>query len=113
MKTASVKGPSVISVDETQKPILNSGDILVQMHACGICGSDLEKVFGEYGQPSMRLGHEPAGIVLDVASNVVNFKKGDRVFTHHHVSCYDCVYCNHGNETMCKKYSETNLSPCG
>jgi len=113
MKTAYVKDASVISIDESTRPSLESGDILVQMHACGICGSDLEKVFGDYGQPSMRLGHEPAGIVLDVGSDVSEFKKGDRVFTHHHVSCYDCHFCNHGNETMCKKYSETNLSPCG
>ncbi len=113
MKTASVKEPSVISVSETENPSLESGDILVQMYACGICGSDLEKVFGQYGQPSMRLGHEPAGVVLDVGSDVTEFKKGDRVFTHHHVPCYDCHFCNHGNETMCKKYYETNLSPCG
>ncbi|HJJ23036.1 MAG TPA: zinc-dependent dehydrogenase [Nitrosopumilus sp.] len=113
MKTASVKEPSIISVDETEKPQLGSGDILVQMHACGICGSDLEKVFGQYGQHSMRLGHEPAGMVLDVGSDVTEFKKGDRVFTHHHVPCYDCHLCNHGNETMCKKYYETNLLPCG
>jgi len=113
MKTASVKEPSVISVDEIEKPNLESGDILVQMHACGICGSDLEKVFGQYGQPSMRLGHEPSGIVLDVGSDVTEFKKDDRVFTHHHVPCYDCHFCKHGNETMCKKYYETNLSPCG
>ena len=113
MKTASVKEPSKISVDETQKPTLESGDILVQMEACGICGSDLEKVFGQYGQPSMRLGHEPAGIVVEVGSDVTEFAKGDRVFTHHHVPCYDCHFCNHGYETMCKKYSETNLSPCG
>ncbi|MCV0431865.1 zinc-dependent dehydrogenase [Nitrosopumilus sp.] len=113
MKTASVKEPSTISVDETEKPSLTSGDILVQMQACGICGSDLEKVFGQYGQPSMRLGHEPSGIVLEVGSGVTEFKKGDRVFTHHHVPCYDCHFCNHGNETMCKKYYETNLSPCG
>ena len=113
MKTASVKEPSVISVDDSEKLELNSGEILVQMHACGICGSDLEKVFGQYGQPSMRLGHEPAGVVLDVGSDVTEFKKGDRVFTHHHVPCYNCHLCNHGNETMCKKYSETNLSPCG
>ena len=113
MKTASVKEPSVISVDETEKPTLRSGEILVQMHACGICGSDLEKVFGQYGQPSMRLGHEPAGLVLDVGSDVTEFKKNDRVFTHHHVPCYDCHLCNHGNETMCNKYYETNLSPCG
>ncbi len=113
MKTASVKEPSVISVDDTAKPTLDSGDILVQMHACGICGSDLEKVFGQYGQPSMRLGHEPAGVVLDVGADVMQFKKGDRVFTHHHVPCYDCHLCNHDNETMCQKYYETNLSPCG
>ncbi|MFQ5496633.1 MAG: zinc-dependent dehydrogenase [Nitrosopumilus sp.] len=113
MKTASVKEPSVISVDETDPPVLDSGDILVQMQACGICGSDLEKVFGQYGQPSMRLGHEPAGIVVGVGSQVSDFKKGDRVFTHHHVPCYDCHLCNHGNETMCPKYYETNLSPCG
>jgi L-iditol 2-dehydrogenase len=113
MKTASVKQPSVITVDDTEKPTLETGDILVQMHACGICGSDLEKVFGQYGQPSMRLGHEPAGVILDVGSDVTEFKKGDRVFTHHHVPCYDCHLCNHDNETMCPKYYETNLSPCG
>jgi L-iditol 2-dehydrogenase len=113
MKSASVKEPSIISVEDTEKPVLGSGDILVQMHACGICGSDLEKVFGQYGKPSMRLGHEPAGIILDVGSNVDDFKTGDRVFTHHHVPCYSCHYCKHGNETTCKKYSETNLSPCG
>lgn len=113
MKTASVKEPSIISIDEIEKPTLNTGDVLVQMHACGICGSDLEKVFGQYGQPSMRLGHEPAGVVVDVGSAVTGFKKGDRVFTHHHVPCYNCHMCDHGNETMCKKYYETNLSPCG
>jgi L-iditol 2-dehydrogenase len=113
MKSAFVKEPSIISVEDKEKPVLGSGDILVQMHACGICGSDLEKVFGQYGQPSMRLGHEPAGIVLDAGSNVNDFKIGDRVFTHHHVPCYSCHFCKHGNETMCKKYYETNLSPCG
>ena len=113
MKTASVQKPSVISVDETENPRLGPGDILVQMQACGICGSDLEKVFGSYGQPSMRLGHEPSGIIVDVGSDVTSLKNGDRVFTHHHVPCYDCHLCRHGNETMCKKYSETNLSPCG
>ena len=80
MKSASVKEPAIISVEDTEKPVLGSGDILVQMHACGICGSDLEKVFGQYGKPSMRLGHEPAGIILDVGSNVDDFKTGDRVF---------------------------------
>ena len=98
---------------QKKPPLEDGGDILVQMNACGICGSDLEKVFGQYGQPSMRLGHEPAGVILDVGSDVTEFKKGDRVFTHHHVPCYDCHLCNHGNETMCPKYYQTNLLPCG
>lgn len=113
MKAAFVKDTATISVDDVENPTLGPGDILVQMQSCGICGSDLEKVFGQYGQPSMKLGHEPAGIIKEVGSNVSDFKKGDRVFTHHHVPCYSCHFCMHGNETMCPKYYETNLSPCG
>jgi len=109
----SVREPSVISVSETGNPKLAAGEILVQMEACGICGSDLEKVFGKYGKTSMRLGHEPAGTVAEVGSGVTDLKAGDRVFTHHHVPCYSCHLCKHGNETICPKYSETNLSPCG
>jgi L-iditol 2-dehydrogenase len=113
MKAAFVKDTATISVDEVDDPTLGPGDILIQMQSCGICGSDLEKVFGQYGQPSMKLGHEPSGIIKDVGSSVTEFKKGDRVFTHHHVPCYSCHFCKHGNETMCPKYYETNLSPCG
>ena len=115
MKAAVVKGNSTIEIKNIEKQLLGSGDILVQMRACGICGSDVEKVFGKYGQPSMRLGHEPAGIITQVGTEVSDFNVGDRVFTHHHVACYsdDCHECSHGNETMCKKYYESNLEPCG
>ena len=113
MKAAFVKDSSSVVVEDVEKPILGTGDVLVKMHACGICGSDLEKVFGKYSQPSTRLGHEPSGIIEKVGENVTDFKKGDRVFVHHHVPCYSCHFCLHGNETMCEKYSETNLSPCG
>lgn len=113
MKAAFVKGPSQVEIRIIEKPVGGSGDILVKMQACGVCGSDLEKIYGQYAQPSMKLGHEPSGIITEVGKSVINFKKGDRVFVHHHVPCYSCHYCLHGNETMCKKYSETNLLPCG
>jgi L-iditol 2-dehydrogenase len=113
MKAAFVKDSSRVVVEDVEKPILGTGDVLVKMHACGICGSDLEKVFGKYSQPSTRLGHEPSGTIEKVGENVTDFKKGDRVFVHHHVPCYSCHFCLHGNETMCEKYSETNLFPCG
>lgn len=113
MKAAYVEGPSDVKIKNTDTPQVGDGEILVSMKACGVCGSDLEKIYGKYSQPSMRLGHEPSGVVVEVGKGVQDFKKGDRVFTHHHVPCYSCHYCTHGNETMCQKYSETNLSPCG
>ena len=115
MKAAVIKSNSNIEIKNIEKPPVGPGDMLVKMRACGICGSDVEKVFGKYGQPSMRLGHEPAGIITQVGSEISNFSVGDRVFTHHHVACYsdDCHECSHGNETMCKKYYESNLEPCG
>lgn len=130
MKTALVEGSSSITIREMPVPRPGPGEILVKMQACGICGSDLEKVFGDYGQPSMRLGHEPAGVVVDVGeqasdstnmtlvdkgpkTHTTNFSRGDRVFTHHHVPCYSCHLCKHGRETMCTQYYKTNLSPCG
>ena len=115
MKAAVVKSNSNIEIKNIENQSVGPGDILVKMRACGICGSDVEKVFGKYGQPSMRLGHEPAGTIAEVGSEISNFSVGDRVFTHHHVACYsdDCHECNHGNETMCQKYYESNLEPCG
>ena len=113
MKSAHINGPSNVEMRDIERPRVGPGDIVVQMKACGVCGSDLEKIYGQYSQPSMRLGHEPAGIIFEVGEGVREFKKGDRVFVHHHVPCHSCHFCLHENETMCQKYSETNLSPCG
>ncbi|MDE1728478.1 zinc-dependent dehydrogenase [Candidatus Nitrosotalea okcheonensis] len=113
MKVAYVSGSSDVQIKNVERPHVSKGEILVSMKACGVCGSDLEKIYGKYSQPSMRLGHEPSGIVSAIGDGVTNFKNGDRVFAHHHVPCHSCHYCTHGNETMCQKYSETNLLPCG
>ncbi|MDP3781276.1 MAG: alcohol dehydrogenase catalytic domain-containing protein, partial [Nitrosopumilaceae archaeon] len=65
MKAAFVKGTSKVTVEDIEKPKPGKGVIMVQMHACGICGSDVEKVFGKYSQPSMKLGHEPSGVISE------------------------------------------------
>lgn len=114
MRAAFVEGPGRVGLREAAAGG-GAGSMAVDMAACGICGSDVEKVFGSYGQPSMRLGHEPAGTVADpgAAGAEAGFSEGDRVFTHHHVPCYECHLCRRGAETMCPRYYETNLSPCG
>ena len=112
MKAAFV-GNNSVDVREADMPEVEANGIVVRMRACGICGSDLEKVYGVYAKPSMRLGHEPAGTVTAIGDGVVGISVGDRVFTHHHVSCGSCKCCSRGEETLCPKYSSTNLMPCG
>lgn len=114
MKAVFVKGHGAVSVDEVRAPEMSGeGDVLVRMRACGLCGSDLEKIYGEYGMSSGRLGHEPAGEVVAVGKNARGFAPGDRVFIHHHVPCYSCHFCLHGDYTMCSEYQKSNIAPCG
>jgi L-iditol 2-dehydrogenase len=92
-------------------PKLQEGDVLVKMKACGLCGTDVEKICGQYTASQPILGHEPAGIIQE--STVEWLKEGDRVFAHHHVPCYECYYCKKGSPTMCPHYRKTNLDPGG
>lgn len=102
-----------VTLVESELPKVNEDEMLVRMQTCGICGSDLEKVYGNYGMRSLRVGHEPAGAVIKVGKNLKKFQVGDRVFVHHHVSCYSCRYCLQGNYTMCNNYQTSNIEPCG
>ena len=114
MKAVSVIGKGLVSVEEVTAPkLMEDGDILIKMHACGVCGSDLEKVYGQYGMSSAKLGHEPSGEVINVGKSVNDFNVGDRVFIHHHVACYSCYFCRHGDYTMCDMYQKSNIIPCG
>ncbi|HEY7078736.1 MAG TPA: alcohol dehydrogenase catalytic domain-containing protein [Nitrososphaeraceae archaeon] len=113
MKTAFVGIRSSVEVKDIPVPKVEPGTILVRMRACGLCGSDLEKIYGEYSMRSGRLGHEPAGEIVSIGGQVNDFREGDRVFVHHHVSCTSCYYCLHGSSTMCSRYQKSNIDPCG
>lgn len=104
---------SKLTLVESESPDIKDDEMLVMMQSCGICGSDLEKVYGNYGMKSLRVGHEPAGLIIKVGKHIKKFKEGDRVFVHHHVSCYSCRYCLQGNYTMCNNYQTSNIEPCG
>ncbi len=112
MKAAFLKGPNVVSIDDVPIPKIGPREILVEMKACGICGTDIEKMHGTFITPP-RLGHEVTGEVIDVGAEVNEVKREDRVFVHHHVPCYKCHYCRHSDYTMCAEFSTTNLDPCG
>ncbi|HKX97460.1 MAG TPA: zinc-dependent dehydrogenase [Candidatus Nitrosocosmicus sp.] len=110
---AAVLVKNKVELKEFNLPKVGNNEVLVRMKACGICGSDLEKVFGKYGMKSSRIGHEPAGEIVKVGANIKDFQKGDRVFIHHHVPCYSCHFCYNEDYTMCEKYQKSNIDPCG
>jgi L-iditol 2-dehydrogenase len=112
LKAAILHGPYDVRMDEVPVPEISSREILVKMRACGVCGTDIEKMHGRFITPP-RLGHEVTGEVVEVGGEVEDFQVGDRVFVHHHVPCYKCHYCRHGDYTMCEEFPETNLDPCG
>jgi L-iditol 2-dehydrogenase len=112
MKAAVYYGQQDIRIEEMPTPEISDDEILVQMKACGVCGSDLMDWYLKTRVPIV-LGHEPAGIVAKKGKNVQNFIVGDRVFVHHHVACLTCHYCLHGDYTLCKQFHETNIKPGG
>lgn len=112
MKSLVLKGLNSIKLIEAPVPNIQEGDLLVRMKACGICGTDIEKIRGVAATPPI-LGHEVSGEVVKVGRHVEEFKVGDRVFVHHHVSCGRCHYCLQGSATMCNLFTETNIEPGG
>jgi L-iditol 2-dehydrogenase len=112
LKAVFIKGKGSVEIQDVSTPRIGPEEILVGMRACGICGTDLEKVHGEHITPPI-LGHEVAGVVQDVGIEIKDFAVGDRVVVHHHISCGHCYFCKNGLETLCEEYPRSNLDPCG
>jgi L-iditol 2-dehydrogenase len=101
-----------IRLEEMPVPKLGTDELLVQVEACGLCGSDLMEWYTEEKAPAV-LGHEPAGVVAELGEDVTQFDVGDRVFVHHHVPCFTCHYCLRGHHTLCRTFKATHIDPGG
>jgi L-iditol 2-dehydrogenase len=112
MKVATYYGLKDIRIQEMSEPKIKEDEVLVEMKACGICGSDLMEWYLKSRAPLV-LGHEPAGVITKEGDNVKGFDLGDRVFVHHHVACLTCHYCLHGDYTLCEQFHRTNIIPGG
>ncbi|HDI12343.1 MAG TPA: sorbitol dehydrogenase [Candidatus Bathyarchaeota archaeon] len=112
MKVAVYYGLNDVRIEDRPIPEIESDEILVEMKACGLCGSDLMDWYLQSRAPLV-LGHEPSGVVVKVGDKVENFHKGERVFVHHHVACLTCYYCIHNDYTMCEQFTKTHIIPGG
>jgi L-iditol 2-dehydrogenase len=112
MRVAKYYSRDDIRLEQMPVPVIGPGEMLVQVKACGLCGSDLMEWYSASKAPSV-LGHEPVGFVSRLGSGVEGFIPGDRVFVHHHVPCFVCHYCRRGNYSCCETFKESHIHPGG
>ncbi|MGD8544689.1 MAG: zinc-dependent dehydrogenase [Candidatus Bathyarchaeota archaeon] len=112
MKVAVYYSSEDIRLEEMPKPKIGKEEVLVEMKACGLCGSDLMKWYLKSRAPLV-LGHEPTGRIIEIGEKVRQFSVGDRVFVHHHAACFTCNYCIRGDYTLCDQFHRTNIVPGG
>jgi L-iditol 2-dehydrogenase len=86
-----------------ERPAVGPEDVLVQVRACGICGSDVHGFDGSTGRriPPLVMGHETAGVVVEVGANVTRTRPGESVTLDSLLSCGKCELCRNGKTNMC------------
>lgn len=102
----------MVSVQDMAVPTPGPGELTVRLSLCGVCGTDLLKVFGSYARPQ-KLGHEVVGIVEKVGRNVTRFAQGQRVALAHHAPDPNSYYSLSGSETMDAQFKASNIVPGG
>jgi L-iditol 2-dehydrogenase len=101
-----------IRVEESARPEVGPSDILVRASACGICSGDIMPWYIKRKAPLV-LGHEPVGTVEQTGADARGFKRGERVFVHHHAPCFQCAACRRGEYVQCPTWRATNINPGG
>lgn len=103
----------ITQISEIPKPEIGPGEILLRMDACGICGTDLMKVYDPTTPKPVQLGHEIAGTVIEVGKGVSKFHIGQRVAAAHHAPDYTSHFALRGSPTQDPHFKATNISPGG
>ncbi len=99
---------------DVDEPTVGSDDVLIQVEACGICGSDIHGYDGSTGRriPPLVMGHEAAGTVVECGVNVKDLPAGTRVTFDSMVSCGQCHFCRDGHQNLCDNRMVLGVS-CG
>src|SRR5215475_8891387 len=93
MRAGVYRDKGVVRVEEVPVPEVGEREVLIKVAACGICGTDIKKIYQRYVEPPQILGHELAGTVVAIGQGVTRFKPGDRVMSFHHIPCGLCFFC--------------------
>ena len=104
MLAAVLKDFKQLILEDIPRPVPKPGEVLVRIKSCGICATDYKAIMGIRRNVELPciVGHEPAGIVEEIGSGVVNFRPGDEVIIAPSGSCGVCPDCRTGNSHYCK-----------
>lgn len=114
MKAAQITRPGEASVALVSEPSVGADDVLIQVRAAGICGTDLHIFKGEYEATYPLIpGHEFSGEVVAVGANVRNYKIGDRVTADPNIPCNKCDYCQLNQPNQCRDLRAVGVTRSG
>jgi L-iditol 2-dehydrogenase len=110
MQAAVYRGVNDVRVEAVPVPRIDAGEVLIRVHTCGICGTDLKKIHtGSHSAPRI-FGHETSGVIAGVGSDVEGFEVGDRVMVFHHIPCGACFYCERKVFAQCPVYKNVGCT---
>ncbi|MGA8616915.1 MAG: zinc-dependent dehydrogenase [Candidatus Sulfotelmatobacter sp.] len=110
MLAAVYRGVNDVRLETVPVPGIGPGELLLRVHTCGVCATDLKKIAtGSHSVPRI-FGHETSGMVAAIGAGVQNFQPGDRVVVFHHIPCRQCYYCRHKTFAQCPTYKKVGCS---
>ena len=110
MLAAVYRGVNDVRLETVPVPEIGAGEILVRVHSCGVCGTDLKKIStGSHSAPRI-FGHETSGTIAAVGKGVSQYRVGDRVVVFHHIPCRECYYCQNKTFAQCTTYKKVGCT---
>jgi 2-desacetyl-2-hydroxyethyl bacteriochlorophyllide A dehydrogenase len=111
MRAAFIEEPGNIQVKEVPVPQVREDEVLIEVRASGICGTDIHIFRGEYlGSYPVNPGHEFSGVVTEVGSRVRRIKKGDRVAVEPNIACDNCPACLSNRQNFCDNWKGVGVT---
>ncbi len=114
MKAAVISGVGQVEVTTVDDPTPLRRQVVVDVSACGLCGTDLHILQGEFA-PTLPVipGHEFAGVVAEIGADVTEVAVGDRVAVDPSLYCFECRYCRSGRNNLCERWGGIGVSTAG
>ena len=114
MKAAVITGVGSVEVTTVDDPSCPPRSVVVDVVACGLCGTDLHILQGEFA-PTLPVvpGHEFAGTIVEIGSQVTELSVGDRVAVDPSLYCYECRMCRAGKNNLCERWAAIGVTTSG